>query len=126
MAKVSKQSAATVQSIKGLVESHSDQLEGYDVSFDRYDQDMDMTPLFKGLPDDRCQCPHWGYVLKGKVGYTYADHEEIIEAGEAYYAPPGHTRQLYAGSEVLEFSPSDELKKTIDVMNRNMEAQKAA
>ena len=87
---------------------------------------MDMTPLFKGLPDDRCQCPHWGYVLKGKVGYTYADREEIIEAGDAYYAPPGHTRQLYAGSEVLEFSPSDELKKTLDVMTRNMETQRAA
>ena len=73
MAKISKRSASTVQSIEGLLESHSDQLEGYDVSFDRYDQDMDMTPLFKGLPDDRCQCPHWGYVFKGKVGYTYAD-----------------------------------------------------
>ena len=20
---------------------------------------------FKGLPDDRCQCPHWGYLVKG-------------------------------------------------------------
>jgi hypothetical protein len=21
---------------------------------------LDTTPLFKGLPDDLCQCPHWG------------------------------------------------------------------
>ena len=24
----------------------------------------DLTPLMKGLPGDRCPCPHWGYVLK--------------------------------------------------------------
>jgi hypothetical protein len=27
----------------------------------------DFTPMFKGLPDDACQCPHWGYVIKGAV-----------------------------------------------------------
>ena len=26
---------------------------------------VDFTPLFKGLPGDLCQCPHWGYVLAG-------------------------------------------------------------
>jgi hypothetical protein len=56
-----------------------------------------MTPPFEGLPDYRCQSPHWGYVVKGKVGYRYADREEIVEAGEAYYALPGHTRQLLCG-----------------------------
>ena len=125
MPKVSRESA-TRGGDYGPVVDRADEIEGYSVNFTSFREDVDGTPLLKGLPDDRCQCPHWGYVLKGKVGYTYADHEEIIEAGEAYYAPPGHTRQLYAGSEVLEFSPSDELKKTIDVMNRNMEAQKAA
>jgi hypothetical protein len=124
--RISRKSAARADAIQGLFESHSDELEGYNVSFDKYDQDLDMTPLFKGLPDDRCQCPHWGYVLKGKVGYRYADREEIIEEGEAYYAPPGHTRQLYAGSEVIEFSPKGELQKTIDVVTRNMKAQERA
>ena len=28
---------------------------------------------FKGLPDDRCQCPHWGYVSKGSFTVTYLD-----------------------------------------------------
>ena len=27
----------------------------------------DLRPATKGLPDDLCQCPHWGYVLKGRV-----------------------------------------------------------
>ena len=28
---------------------------------------------FTGLPDDRCQCPHWGYVAKGSFTVTYLD-----------------------------------------------------
>ena len=24
---------------------------------------VDTSPLLKGLPGDRCPCPHWGYVL---------------------------------------------------------------
>ena len=26
---------------------------------------------FKGLPDDRCQCDHWGYLFKGSFRVTY-------------------------------------------------------
>jgi hypothetical protein len=38
------------------------------------------------------------------------------------YAPPGHVPTLYAGTEVVEFSPTTELQKTLDVVSRNMEA----
>ena len=27
----------------------------------------DFTPLFAGLPGDRCDCPHWGYVVEGSI-----------------------------------------------------------
>jgi len=40
---------------------------GYAVGFERYPADVDLAPFFAGLPDDRCQCPHWGYVIHGKV-----------------------------------------------------------
>ena len=43
-----------------------DELDGYTVSFTSVLEDIDATPFMKGLPDDRCQCPHWGYVLKGQ------------------------------------------------------------
>jgi hypothetical protein len=85
-------------------------------------QDVDVGPFFKGLPDDRCQCPHWGYVLKGRLRYRFADHEEIYSAGELYYAAPGHTPFLEAGCEYIEFSPTDELSKTMEVVERNMRA----
>ena len=62
-----------------------------------------------------------GYVIKGKVAFRSGDEEEVFEAGDAYYASPGHTPVLYAGSEVVEFSPTEELGRTMDVVTRNME-----
>jgi mannose-6-phosphate isomerase-like protein (cupin superfamily) len=67
------------------------------------------------------QCEHMGYVLKGKVGFRSGDEEELFEAGDAYYVGPGHTPVLYAGTEVVEFSPSEELARTMEVVTKNME-----
>jgi hypothetical protein len=113
--------------------SESIELEGYEgnfedfgpftVGFERYTADADLSPLFVGLPDDHCQCPHMGYVVTGKLRFTFADgREETYSAGEAYYAPPGHLPYLYAGSEVVEFSPSAELQQTFEVVERDMAA----
>ena len=122
MAKVGKDGASQIEKAPGF-EGHYEELEGYTVGFETYTEDADMAPLFVGLPDDRCQCPHWGTVLKGKLKYTYTDgSEDVITAGEAYYARPGHTPTIYAGTEVVEFSPTDELAKTIEVVLRNAES----
>jgi hypothetical protein len=43
-------------------------------------------------------------------------------AGDAYYAGPGHTPVLYAGTEVVEFSPTEELGRTLEVVSKNMES----
>jgi hypothetical protein len=56
------------------------------------------------------------------VRFKFADGDETYEAGDAYYAPPGHTPVLYAGTELVEFSLTDELERTIEVVTRNMEA----
>jgi quercetin dioxygenase-like cupin family protein len=80
----------------------------------------------KGLPDDRCQCPHWGYVVSGKLIFRYADREEVFEAGDAFYTPPGHVPALHeAGTELVMFSPAEELRKTEAVMMKNMQAMQA-
>ncbi len=84
------------------------------------------APLFKGLPDDRCQCPHWGYVLKGERHYKFADHEEVYNAGEAYYVPPGHTPVAVAGCEFVELSPTDQMLETMEVLERNTRAMQSA
>jgi hypothetical protein len=82
--------------------------------------------MFKGLPNDECQCEHMGYVIKGKVGFRSGDREETFEAGDAYYLGPGHTPILYAGTEVVEFSPTDRLTETLEVVTKNMEEMEAA
>lgn len=97
-------------------------LGGYTVAFETYKADVDPAELFRGLPDDRCQCPHWGVVLRGSVSFRYADRTETHVAGDAYYAPPGHTPVVTAGSEVVEFSPTEELGRTLAVVEANLAA----
>ena len=122
MPKASKETASDSMQAEGY-EGHYENFDGgYTVAFETYTADSDMAGLFKGLPDDRCQCEHWGYVIKGKVGFKTADGEETYEGGDAYYAPPGHTPVLYAGTEIVEFSPTKELQRTIEVVTKNMEA----
>jgi glyoxylate utilization-related uncharacterized protein len=85
----------------------------------------DTALIFKGLPDDRCQCPHWGYVIRGRFRVRYKDREEILNAGDAYYLPPGHTTVFEEETEVVEFSPQAEYQKTIEVTVRNVAAMKS-
>jgi hypothetical protein len=125
MPKASKQSASDSMIVEGY-EGHFEELGGYTVGFETYTADADMAPLFVGLPDDRCQCAHLGYVLEGKVKFTFADgSEEVYEQGDAYHAPPGHTPTLYAGTQIVEFSPTEPLQHTMDVVSRNVEAASA-
>ena len=124
MPKTSRDTASQVADL-GVMESRSEQLDGYTVEFTTFREDADGTPVFKGLPDDRCQSPHWGYVVRGRLTFRYADHDEVYEAGDAYYAPPGHIPVVTAGTEVVEFSPTDEYSRTLEVVGRNLAAAQA-
>lgn len=77
------------------------------VSFETYHRAFDDRKLLKCLPSGTCRCPHWGYVIQGRLQVFYAEHEEEIVAGEAYYLAPGHAICVDAGTELLEFSPKD-------------------
>ena len=125
MPKVSRD-GATQGGEFGPVVDRSDQLDGYTVNFTSFREDIDATPLMKGLPDDRCQCPHWGYVIAGRVTFRYADHEEVFEAGDAFYTPPGHVPVKHEpGTEFVMFSPAEQLEETEAVMMKNMQATPA-
>lgn len=122
MPKVSKETASDTLTMEGY-EGRFERLDGgYTVGFESYEADSDLAEFFRGLPDDRCQCPHWGYVTKGTVTYKFPDRDETYEAGDAYYVPAGHTPFLYAGTEVVEFSPSDALDETVGVIVENLRA----
>ena len=78
---------------------------------------------FKGLPDDRCQCDHWGYLTKGSFRVSYLDGpDEIVEAGDAYHLRPGHFVQTIEPVELIELSPVEEHDRTMAVVARNMSA----
>jgi mannose-6-phosphate isomerase-like protein (cupin superfamily) len=121
MPRVSKSSAAHVEN-HGPVEDHHDDIDDYTVNFLRFGQTIDAAPLLKGLPNDRCSSPHWGYIFKGRITFRFADHDEIFEAGDAFYVPPGHTPVMEEGTEYVQFSPSHELQTVSDVMTRNAQA----
>lgn len=91
--------------------------------FEKIKGGTDFSPLFVGLPDDSCQSPHWGYVFKGKLRFIYKDHDEVISAGEAYYAPPGHKIECLEDAETIEFSPTADFQKTMAVAIKNLEAR---
>ena len=110
----------------GPVEDRHGDIDDMTVNFVSFGVDIDGTPLLKGLPDDRCPCPHWGYVTKGKVTYRFADHEETFQTGDAFYVPPGHIPIVEAGTEFVQFSPKDELKAVGEVMERNARALQMA
>lgn len=121
MPKASKTTASDSMVLDGY-EGHFENFDGgYTVGFETYTADADLTPLFRGLPDDRCQCAHWGYVVTGKVTFMTETGDETFAAGDAYFVGPGHTPVLFAGTEVIEFSPTPALQATLAIVEKNME-----
>lgn len=107
------------------IEGRYAHLDGYTVGFETFKVDADPAPLFIGLPDDRCPCPHWGIVTSGRVTFRWADHEETYETGDAYFAPPGHLPFVTAGTTIVEFSPTEAHEATMAVLGQNMSAPAA-
>lgn len=78
---------------------------------------VDTTPLFEGLEGDLCQCPHWGFVLSGRLTTTDADGvQETVTANDLFYWPAGHNVKVAADAEVIMFSPQQEHSDVIDHM----------
>lgn len=122
MPSTSKDTASDAITLEGL-DVRMEHLEGgYTVCFESHSADADLAGLFRGLPNDQSQLPRWGYVVSGRVGFRFDDREEIYETGEAYYVPPGHTPIHYAGADIVEFSPTEALGDTLDVVMGNLRA----
>lgn len=119
MPKVSKQCATLVEDHALAIEPRGN-LDGYEASFVSLHVDCDLAPLLEGLPDDRCPCPHCGYVFKGKLTWRYDDRIEVTRAGDAFYIPVGHTRVGEAGTEFLLFGPAEQMVEVRAVMARNV------
>lgn len=76
---------------------------------------------WQGLPDDLCQCPHWGYLIKGKALLRLANGDELtINGGDFYYCPPGHKLYAIEDFENIEFNPAAEAKMTLERFTANI------
>lgn len=84
------------------------------VAFVRLPAGAHLGPALRGLPDDLCPCPHWGYILKGRVRMHTKDGASEYVAGQAFYWAPGHAPEAVEDSEYVDFSPTEEFKKVID------------
>ncbi len=77
----------------------------------------DISGLLKGLEDDLCQSPHWGYIIQGKLTVRFADgHSEVPVTSDLFYWPPGHSVRAEEDTEVILFSPQHEHGNVIEHM----------
>jgi hypothetical protein len=85
---------------------------------------VDTTPLFQGLEGDLCQCPHWGFVLRGQITTTDANGEqETVNANDLFYWPSGHNVRVDEDAEIIMFSPQREHASVIDHMIQKVSAR---
>ena len=111
MPKVSKDTASDVREF-GPVTDRREEMDGYTFEFVSFAADADLDGPLSALPGGACQCPHWGYVIQGRMRFVFENHEEVYEEGDAFYQPPGHRPYVDAGTEVLQISPTKDLAET--------------
>lgn len=99
---------------KNMVINHLDGWGGMTVAVNELPAGTDFTPLLKGLKNNSCQVPHWGYILKGALRLKYDDGTEVLlKAGDAFYMAPGHKASVEEDLRLIDFSPEKEMNKLI-------------
>jgi hypothetical protein len=84
---------------------------------------VDIAPLLKGLEDDLCQAPHWGYLIEGSITVGYKDGStETVSGGDLFYWPPGHTVAVTQDAEIILFSPEAEHCPVVEHLKKQLEA----
>jgi len=83
------------------------------VSFIRLKEGADLGPALVGLPDDLCPCPHWGYMLEGRLKMVTKGGDEVYEPGQAFYWPAGHAPVAMTDCAYVDFSPTAEFAEVI-------------
>ena len=125
MAKVSRTTADRVMDF-GAAEDRTTTADGYTMGFTTIREASDLAPALATLPGGHCVCPHWGYVTKGRLVFTFTSADggsrhEVYEAGDAFYTPPGHTPAADADTEFVMFSPAELLEVTENAIAQAMQ-----
>ena len=122
MPKVSKQTATLIDDF-GVAEDRHEDLDGYTVNFVSIRQTHDLAPMLKALPGGNCSCPHWGYRGQGPAHRPLrrprGDHRG---RRRVLHLPPGHAPEAEAGTEIVQFSPAEELAEVQRAIKKAMQA----
>jgi hypothetical protein len=95
------------------VDFRSQQVGEMSIAWVKLDAGADLRPALAGLPEDMCQCPHWGYMLSGQLRMHTAGGEQTYNAGEAFYWAAGHAPEAVTDCEYIDFSPTEELQTVL-------------
>lgn len=94
---------------------------GLAVTINEVPAGTDYTPLLAGLKDDLCQVPHWGYLEKGKLRIIDIGNQiTVVNGGDVFYMPPGHTVIIDEDSKVIEFSPEQGMHELNDHVQKKV------
>ena len=111
----------TVQTPDMVMRATAD-MGGLTICFNELPKGTDVTPLLKGLKNDSCYCPHWGYVTQGAMLVKYDDgSEEVLKEGDVFYLPSGHTAIVQEDFKFVEFSPTNEYHEVITHVGKKMQ-----
>ena len=86
---------------------------GMSTSFITLPAGADLGPALQGMPGDRCPCPHWGYLLRGRLLMRTADGDREYTAGQAFFWGPGHVPVALEDTAYVDFSPTAEFDAVI-------------
>ena len=92
------------------------------MAFVRLPAGANLAPALTGLPDNLCQCPHWGYMISGRLRMHTTQGAQTYEAGDAFYWAPGHAPEALEDTEYVDFSPTHELQEVVAHITRGAPA----
>lgn len=95
------------------VQVHATEAGEMTVGYFRLAQGTDLGPALAGLPGDACQCPHWGYMIEGRLQMRSPDGDTEYSAGQAFYWAPGHVPVALTDCAYIDFSPSAQLAPVV-------------
>lgn len=124
--KIKKEDIPVTMEASGTIMRRLPGYGGMTVAYNEVPAGTDFSPLLQGLKNDSCHCPHWGYVVEGAIRVQYDDgNEEVVNAGDAFYLPAGHTAVVEKDLKYLEFSPEKEFGEVMDHIAHKVAAMSA-
>jgi hypothetical protein len=120
--KINKDQIPVTMEAPGTIMRAQSDLGGMTVGYHQLPKGTDFTPMFEGLNNNSCHCPHWGYVFKGTIRIVYDDgSEDVTTSGDVFYWQPGHTAIVDEDVILMDFSPDKELDEVMSHAAKKME-----